>query len=363
MFNVGEKKTQDNNANLMPTSPLVDSITMASIPEDFDQMVRPLTPSSWAVLAHRNGDRGQWDRVWVGPGAAPDETNAWTTDGTVPYVPQENARFALSPDGDLLAHVATFPMLSVQLYSFKKKSSIPPIKLDPALGEAGVVGFTANDRLVVRRSLNAATGCELWDVHSGARMRTFNTPNFQLGCCDSAISPDGKVMTISGPEKPGGNITTIYLCDLGPGGTPRMLTVSDLPPGLLKPTGMAISNDSSKVAVLYEHGLDGLLFICTVKDSAKAVLSQPLTPMPAQAEHGFTGSSLLWLSDSAISLYGESVLDVKTGSNLGDIGVEHVIGQHFMKPDLCELAIAPDHGERQIATLKLKMDQLKGGGQ
>ena len=93
--------------------------------------------------------------------------------------------------------------------------------------------------------------------------------------------PDGKVMTISGPEKLGGNITTIYLCDLGPGGTPpTMLTVSDLPPGLLKPTGMAISNDSSKVAVLYEHGLDGLLFICTVKDSAKAVLSQPLTPMP-----------------------------------------------------------------------------------
>jgi hypothetical protein len=340
-------------------SPLVDSITMEPIQNQFDQIVRPATPSSWAAVLRKGNGQGEIDRVWIGPGDGPNGLKPWASAGTTPFVsdPKAGDRFVLSPDGDLLAYITSFPSLAVHLYSFEKKTQ-QNIKLQESYGIAEILGFISNTRLLVRREKDAKVGCELIDTN-GDTIHDISTQKFNCNSVTTAVSPDGTMLAVASLDAQHPQaVPTIFLYDLS-NGVARKLAVNDLAGSpVTTPTSLVFSPDGTRVAALYEQSPNGLLVVFRTKSSLKPLMSLPLTPVPAQPEPNFTGSSMIWVGDDALCLYGKSILASSTGAIVGDLAIPGVISQHFTKPDLLELGLAASTGDHQIVMVKLKQDQL-----
>src|SRR5207249_5163296 len=135
-----------------------ESVTLAPIDGTYDQLLRPLTPSAWAVLLHR-GAESQLDRIWVGPANAPENLKAWKPAGSFTRAPDDKVieAYAVSPNGDLLAYVSSFPIYSVVVKSYKQRRIVQTLKLQDPGTEADVLGFATDDRLLVHR-VNAKDG-------------------------------------------------------------------------------------------------------------------------------------------------------------------------------------------------------------
>ncbi|HEX3356301.1 MAG TPA: hypothetical protein VHS31_04900 [Tepidisphaeraceae bacterium] len=342
-------------------SPLVDSIAMEPIQNQFDEIVRPSTPSSWAAVLHKgNNGQGQIDRVWIGPGNPPLGVKPWLPAGSTPFVsdPKVGDRFALSPDGDLLAYLTSFPSLSVHLFSFEKKTQ-QNIKLNESFGVAEVLGFVNSSRLLVRREKDGRVGCELIDTN-GDTIHDISTQKFNCNSVTSAISPDGTTLAVASldTQHPPA-VPAIFLYEL-PSGASRKLPVADLAGSpVTTPTALAFSPDGTRIAALYEQSPNGLLVIFRTKNATKPLISLPLNPVPAQPDRDFTGSSIIWVGDDSLCLYGKSIVSSSTGALVGDLGIPNVISQRFTKPNLLELNLAASSGDHQIAMVKLKMDQIQ----
>ena len=340
-------------------SPLVDSITMEPIQNQFDQIVRPATPSSWAAVLRKGNGQGEINRVWIGPGDGPDGLKPWAPAGSTPFVsdPKAGDRFVLAPDGNLLAYITSFPSLSVHLYSFEKKTQ-QNIKLQESYGIAEILGFVSNTRLLVRREKDGKVGCELIDTN-GDTIHDIGTQKFNCNSVTSAVSPDGSMLAVASldAQHPPA-VPTIFLYDLS-NGVPRKLAVSDLAGSpVTTPTSLVFSPDGTRVAALYEQTPNGLLVVFRTKSSLKPLISLPLNPVPAQPDPNFAGSSMIWVGDDTLCLYGKSILNSTTGAIVGDIGIPNVTSQHFTKAGLLELGLAAASGDHQIAMVKLKLDQL-----
>jgi hypothetical protein len=346
-------------------SPLVESVTMAPLDAPYMTMIRPLTPSPWAAVIRKKTDQqGQIDLIWTGASEEnlPENTKPWKATLSAPYVPETSAveKYALSPSGELLAHVSTFPTFSVLVYSFKEKRILQTIKLQEAQGDATVLGFMNDERLLVQRTKGGLYGFELFDSRAGTRIKGFDAPKTAAASVAPALSPDGTQMAIVAPDspRPGDTFVTIFLYDF-PATSPRKLIVSDLNANTSStPTGLSFSPDGTKIAVLFEQGANGLLTIFKSHREAKPVLSQPMLPVPAQPGGTFNGSSLLWVSDDALLLYGRAVLNANTGVSLGELGVPNVLSHDFAKPNQAQLEVSVTPSERAVSLVKLKMDEI-----
>jgi hypothetical protein len=346
-------------------SPLVASISMAPMEAPYTTLVRPLTPSPWAAVIRKKPDQqGQIDLIWTGANDAnlPENTKPWKPAVTAPYVPETAAveKYALSPSGELLAHVSTFPSFSVLVYSFKEKRVLQTIKLQEANGEASVFGFINDERLLVLRSKGGLSGFELFDSRAATRIKGFDIPKTAPAAVAPALSPDGTQMAIVAPDtaRSGDTVVTIFLYDF-PATTPRKLVVSDLNANTSStPTGLVFSPDGQKIAVLFEQGANGLLTIFKAHRDTKPAVSQPMLPVPAQPSGMFYGSSLIWLNDDALLLYGRAILNANTGVSIGELGMPNVISHNFAKPDQAQLEVPVTSSERALSLVKLKMDEI-----
>jgi hypothetical protein len=353
------------------SSPFVASVEIAPVDGKFDEMIRPTADSDWLALMKKNGERGEIDRYWAGSGDAPTSavpngsagaTKAWTIAGSAPFVAETTIpnRYALSADGDLLAHVTTFPSLSVAVYSFSKNSQVQILKLLESDGEADVVGFLGADRILVHRSVGGNNGFEIWSMHEAKNVREFRCEPFDAIGSPLAVSPDGAMVAIASrdqpkPGSPGG--AAIYIHDLSTS-TARRLAISDLDPKWnVAPTGLAFSPDATKVAVLFEQGLNGLLVILHSRMIGKPIAEQVFNPMPVQ-NHDFAGSAITWLNEDAMLMYGQTIVRSDNGHPIGDLGITNVMSQHFSKPDLLEIGLPSASGDKQLAVVKLKMDEI-----
>jgi hypothetical protein len=343
-------------------SPLVESAALAPIEDSFASILYPARPSPWAVLLRRGNNMGQMDRIWMGPGDPPEGITPWKTVASVPYVPeaqQQLDKYALSPNGELLAHVSKFPTLSVLVYSFKEKRVVETLKLQETAGEAEMFEFLSDDRLMVHRSKNGLDGYEVWDIKTNTRIKAFETPHTNGECVKPALSSDGSLMALVAPDtdRSGQTIPTIFVFEL-PLGINHKLPVADLGAGAnSKTTGLAFSPDGTKISVLFEQPPNGLLVVFRSKGMVKPLISQPML-VPAHPDGKFEGSSIIWLAEDTLLLYGRGILSGTTGAALADLGTVGVAAQRFSKPDLCQFDLPAQQPERGIALVKLKMADI-----
>jgi outer membrane biosynthesis protein TonB len=349
--------------DLMIPSPLVESASLAPLDDCDDRLIRPLTPSPWAILQHYTPQETQLNRIWVGGGAPPEEVKPWKSSGMIARAragdDQVPEQYAISPNGDLLAYVSTFPTFSVVVKSFSQRRIVQTLKLsDPTSLQADVLGFASDDRLLVHRNKSGHHSIEQWDVKTGAKQRPIDMYEYDVNS-PPILSPDGSTMALAVHDrtKPSELTMTILLFEL-PSGIGHKIVTSDL--NATESTiasGLAFSPDGTKLAALFEQGANGLLALYNLSSSGgKQVLSQPLMPIPSKPQLPFNGSSILWLTNDALLVYGRSVLTT-TGAEVGDLGILSVSGQAFEKPDTCDLRIQ-SQSLRGVAVVKVKIDQI-----
>ena len=97
--------------------------------------------------------------IWVGPANAPENLKAWKPAGSFTRAPDDKVieAYAVSPNGDLLAYVSSFPIYSVVVKSYKQRRIVQTLKLQDPGTEADVLGFATDDRLLSARGSSLLT--------------------------------------------------------------------------------------------------------------------------------------------------------------------------------------------------------------
>jgi hypothetical protein len=354
----------------MQPSPLAPTIGVARIPPGFDEVIHPLTPSGWMAVARGSVEQNGKIERWSIPTQA---GQTMEKSGVIPRTHDANVSdaYALSPDGELLARISSFPSLQLHVYSFSSGTlkQTPKLQEDPSV-RSEVFGFASADRLLVRRTNDARRidAFEIWDIRAGRMLRRVQVPPFDKTASSVAISPDGLTLAVAArgdsPQSPPDAQPILYLYDVsgqGGSGLRSKSAISELrAPGAVRPSGMAYSSDGTRLTLLFEEGRNGLMITYSITPGRLAMASQKVyAPMPVQPPAGWEGSSLVWVNSNALLLYGQILLDATTGDPIGSTGLSEITSQHFTRPDLCELVYRdPRSGQPAIALVKLNQEQI-----
>ena len=209
---------------------------------------------------------------------------------------------------------------------------------------------------MVHRNKGGKNCIEQWDLKTGAKLKPIDLYEYDVNS-PPTISPDGSAMALAVHDRTHAELSIpILLFDL-PGGNGRKLTISDLnATDSTLVSGLAFSPDGTKLAALYEQGANGLLGLFNLQGGGKQIYSPSLLPIPGKSQIPFIGSSILWLTNDALLVYGRSVLTTG-GAVVGDLGLLSIQSQAFEKPDTCNLRIQSP-SLRAVAVVKLKIDQI-----
>jgi hypothetical protein len=239
---------------------LVAAVETVAASGDVLQVVRPAVPGPWAAVV-RPGAGQEQDLVELW-GTAPwekkaDATFARERSGTT------GARYHLSPDGQFLIRLSSFPRLSAQVWSFKQNRLLRAISLDRTLGTPTLLGFFAPDQFLVHWRRGTETGVEVWNANQAGRSRPIRTGDFDPAPSNFAISPDGKLLAVVSRAPRGAvDVGELQTYNLASGkALPRAaIDAIDWNPAV-RVAGVAFTPDGKRVAALFESGGQGV-FVC-----------------------------------------------------------------------------------------------------
>ncbi|WP_428937626.1 hypothetical protein [Fontivita pretiosa] len=340
------------------SSPLVKLSKAAPIPPAFDEVIRPLTDSPY-IAVRRQVDGNMQIDLW--------DTRTWEHDGQARFAASSEPggnKYVLSPDGVYLARIATFPRLSVQVWSFVDQRVAKVLYLDNALGWPELVGFAGTDRLLIRWQRSDACTLQVVQMFSDQPARLIATPFFETIGNTLAVSPDGMLAAITAKVQ---NIPTVLVYNLETGRQINSAAITSLDPRWpLTPTGMAFSFDNTRLAILFEQSGNALLLCYQIQPSSQnaqlvAEHVYPAGVMPGLDTHNFTGNALAWLPDnSGWLIYGQGVFGPNTGRLVEDLKLPKVQISRVVTPDIVQVVAdaAPGSGQKQIALLRLDMQKV-----
>jgi len=336
-------------------SPIVKSIDLAPIKGQFDGVIRPLTDSPYiATVRHEgNGQEKMTIDLW--------NSDTWDKKGSAEFRNTQDmgSYFVLSPDGEHLARIATFPRLSAQIWSFKENRVSHILNLDTKLGSPELIGFAGDKRLLIRWSQDAL---EVVDVTGPGRSKQINTPEFERRGNTLTVNQDGTLVAIATKVD---NQPMLLVYNLENGSIVGRSKINALDPRWpVTPTGMSFSPDSSKIALLFEQQGNGLLVCYKTSgggDKAIAEHVYPAGPLPGHDIQKFTGSALAWMPDGkGWLLYGQGVFDMTTGQMVADLAMPCVQTSRVMPPDIIEVVgeQPSNNAQKQITLLRLDMQKV-----
>jgi predicted Zn finger-like uncharacterized protein len=305
-----------------------------------EQVIRPAGQSPFVALLVTDG---QSDTVEVFDGKSSDPVQSAQFPAEQQFRNNPGA-YALSGDGKLLAHLVTFPKLRVSVYSFEKKSEAATIDLTVPRAGANptIVGFLANDRLLVRWALGFEHGLEVWDIKTARRGKQINLFRLhpQPSPGSETVSPDGKTYAVlnktvanTGPRTPAAAAAqqgmAVLLYDVVAGGPqPRRFLVPVLndTPGV-QALGLSFSPDKSKLAILLADPQGRGVVVTWPTNTGKPLPEKVLAEKVDFVRAGLHRPHLLdWLADGrALLAAGRLVLNADTGDTLAilDAGKIH----------------------------------------
>lgn len=355
--------TEAPDTGLSTGSPVVKSGKAAPISGPFDTVLFPMVNSKFAAVI-RTGAQVTVESF---------DTEIWTAIGQkVSFLPEAAAtgpRFAITPDGEQLATISKFPQLSAQIKSFKDASK-PPVLLylenrpnmstDPEL-----VGFTSPNHLLTRWKAPGGFAFEMIDISSRQQVYRMVTPAYEPTGYPMVVSRDGKLAAIATKiQNPSTRLVkpTLLFYNLETGkqldNTTEITLDAQWP---VTPTGMAFSNDSKKLAILFEQSGNALMLAYELDPAtgqARRVAEYvfPAGPLPGRDLRSFNGNALAWLpGDTAWLVYGQGLFSVATGQPLPELGLPGVERYRINLPSTL-LIVGPWPPEtRQISSLQLDL--------
>lgn len=354
-----EPSDLDPPPSIVNKSPIVADIISGSEIGAFEEILFPATANKWMAVVKEHGAEEDLIERWTTQPLAAKESTVFGREQE-----EISGEYAISPAGDLLVRIASWPTLSAQVWSFDENKVTRTITLDKKYGEANLIGFFNSDRFVIHRRSGEKSGIEIWDARTGLAGKTSNTPDFVDSTRVSDISPDGRFLALALPVQEGDTrkgYMELYSMVTGKPMIRIPITQMDWSQGAM-PVGVAFSPDSTNIAVLFEENRQGLLLCWSLSIPNAQLVANHLYPAGIAANAGERpagGRVFDWLGDGqGWLLYGASVYDFKSGRLLGEIGLSDVISQRVIDKETCALIHKGSNGQAELKIIKLNKEEL-----
>jgi hypothetical protein len=334
-----------------PTSPLVARISVISELEDESHVVFASGAGNVAAAI----TKGETQEHVVFFSGNPLAKKGETTFENETDVEQ---RYCLSANGDTLARMVSFPKLGVQLWNTYTNREMKVVPLDSSHGKPELLGFGANDSLVIAWNRASLPDVEVINAKAATPQTVayLRLKHFDASPCNPTVSPEGRQMAVAAYlEQKGG----LYLWDLT---TTRSgaLRTCPIPLGTwAPPSGMAYGPMSVTVSVYFEIKEKGVIYQYRTGDGS-VMHEHPYRTLPYPAEAGaeFKGRTLNYIDANTWLLMGRALLDVESGKVLGDLQVETPVAQHVLDKETVLLQVHDAAGKNRLVQVKLKTDAI-----
>jgi hypothetical protein len=393
--------TQPGERATRPTptanSPFVAQVTPGTLGE-YTDVLYPVMPSNFMAVIRTRAD------------GAEDTVEQWTLNPLEKKREKKLRRdketfggYALSPSGDLIARVSSWPKMAIQVHTFSKENGqdlvkefpfdapMPAVRAGAGAGTnvfpgagAGtnakihILGFGANDNLVVQWSTGADWNIDVLRTKGAGnpQVASFYIDRWEDSSGNPSISPKGTHLAVATFVKGQGGIDVYDLTqNRGPQQVIKTFIVNIQP--WAKPAGMAWSPSGQNVAAFWDDGQGRCLLVDfkLVGDPKKPAHAYPYetAPYPALTYQSYGGGRTFdWLPDgNSWLMFGQYVIDVETGKALGDLGLPQPKSQHVLDKEqlIVQSAPAAEGAAPDYFIVKLKNDaiaakrsELKKGG-
>jgi hypothetical protein len=283
-----------------------------------------------------------------------------------PFVTEKKVvqNYVLSPNGETMARLTSFPLMGVQLIGTATGKEIKTIPLDGQGAQPYLVGYGGGNDSVVLLWQRGGQQSAIEVVNTKATGSVTRVTNFLIDTCDVSasnpvISQDGQkiaVATVVGGE---GGIDVYNLMDRDPKRRPRTLKVAL--PKWTPPAGMAWGPQGMLAAYFEIEGNGVLYHFQTSSPSgapAHAHVFRGVRALMPQGGQAFVGRTLEFVSPNEWLVFGRQLIDVETGKSLGELGVENPKEQRVVDKDNLLILSTASNGTERLVHVELKGSEV-----
>lgn len=284
-----------------------------------------------------------------------------------PFVTEKKVaqNYVLSPNGETMARLTSFPLTGVQLISTSTGKEIKTIPLDGQGAQPYLVGYGGGNDAVVILWQRGGGQSAVEVVNTKATGSVTRMTNFLVDACDVSasnpvISQDGQKIAIATLVGGEGGIDVYNLMDRDPKRRPRTLKVAL--PKWTPPAGMAWG-PGGMLAAYFELEGNGVLYHFQTSSGAAApahthVFRGARALMPPQGGPPFVGRTLEFVSPNEWLVFGRQLIDVETGKSLGELGVENPKEQRVVDKDNLLILSTAANGTERLVHVELKPGEV-----
>jgi hypothetical protein len=283
-----------------------------------------------------------------------------------PFVAEKKVtqNYVLSPNGETMARMTSFPMIGVQLVSTSTGKEVKTIPLEGEGAEPQLLGYGGGNDAVVLLWQRGGKQSAVEVVNAKAAGSVTRITNFLIDSCDvtpsnPVISPDGQKLAVATMVGGEGGIDVYNLMDRDPKRRPRTLKIAL--PKWVAPAGMAWG-PQGMLAAYFEIEGNGVLYLFqttapTVVPARTHVFrgARALIPQGGQA---FVGRTLEFVSPNEWLVFGRQLIDVETGKTLGELGVENPKEQRVVDKDNLLILSTASNGTERLVHVELKASEV-----
>jgi hypothetical protein len=349
-------------------SPLVASVQPIDAGGAIHEMIRPVAPSPIVALVKQDDAKQDVVEVWDLSTGTKASQAAFARD------PGANATYAINASGTTLARVAHWPKLSVRIWSMADQKETRAIALNEKFGTPDLLGFLTGEKLAVRWTRGFQEGLEIWDAATGLHGKQVNLERYQRSSNNGVVSPDGKYFALIATQTKTGKPQLQVYDLLGPTAGFHWVALPEMDAATAAaPSGLGFSPDGKKLAALFTHNAEGIIFCWRSSDQKKLGDYSLAVPAPAAAAAPARGMAIRnrlnpmasaihgldWMNDGNTWLVmNDLLMDANSGRQIGRLNCPPVAEQWAL--DASTLAVRYDASLREshIATIKLDRDKL-----
>jgi len=264
--------------------------------------------------------------------------------------------YAISPNGETMARLTSFPLTGVQVISTATGKEIKTIPLDGQGAQPYLIGYGGSTDavgLLWQRGGGGQSAVEVVNtkaVGSVTRITNFLIDNCDVSPSNPVISTDGQKLAVATMVGGEGGIDVYNLMDRDPKRRPRTLKIAL--PRWVPPAGMTWGPQGMLAAYFEIEGNGVLYHFQTTSPSVAPAHThvfrggRALIPQGGQA---FVGRTLEFVSPNEWLVFGRQLIDVESGKSLGELGVSEPREQRVMdKDNLLIVSMAPNGTERLV---------------
>lgn len=351
-----------------PRSPLVAALLPAPLPAPSFDFVAPAQPSPFVAALDRDWDLNTVT-LW--------NSDPWQRRGQVKFRNagggQSADAFHVSPGGQWMVRLVTFPKLSIEVTSFDEARVAGLIDLGgkPEGAVPFIVGFLTADRVLLRWDAAASGGTviEVYDLLTSRRVRgPITLPALAMSNSLYAFSPAGDYVAVAA-NVAGTPSVLVYKVNDSSDQPSHTIRIAEIDPRWpVEPTGMAFVPDvddpeQNVLAMMFEQA-GGAMIVAYRQTGPLA--GKPLVynaGPPAPRPPGYAGSALQWLvagDHRWFLIYGSAVVDPATGATVGDLLIPGVERAFPVDPDDMLFVTGGGGGPtRTILRARLDLSSLK----